>query len=164
MPDAAPDPYTVRHGESHSPPTNFKSRLRYLGPSLVVMGAVIGSGELVLTTALGAKVGWALLWFLLLSCWCKSLVQAEMARYTVISGDTYLRAMNRLPGHVGPISWYIVLMLLAYVPGTMGLAGIFGGAGESLSFLTKLINQAIDPSAALTLDKVWATGLIATFR
>jgi Mn2+/Fe2+ NRAMP family transporter len=68
MSDDAVDPYTVRHGESHSPPTNFRSRLKYLGPSLVISGAVIGSGELVLTTSLGAVAGWSLLWWMLLSC------------------------------------------------------------------------------------------------
>jgi Mn2+/Fe2+ NRAMP family transporter len=153
MPDATADPYTVRQGQSHPPPTNFAGRLKYLGPSLIVTGAVIGSGELVLTTSLGAAAGWSLLWWLLLSCWCKSLVQAEMARYTIISGDTYLRAINRLPGRIWHISWPIWLGLIAFVPGTMGLGGIIGGGGQSLSFLASL--------AGITIDGVTCTGLIA---
>ena len=147
------DPYTVRHGEAHSPPVSFRGRLKYLGPSLIVTGAVIGSGELVLTTSLGAAAGWALLWWLLLSCWCKSLVQAEMARYTIISGDTYLRAINRIPGRIWRISWPIWLGLLAYLPGTMGLGGIIGGAGQSLSFLASL--------GDITISGTVCTGLIA---
>jgi Mn2+/Fe2+ NRAMP family transporter len=153
MPDATADPYTVRQGQSHPPPTNFAGRLKYLGPSLIVTGAVIGSGELVLTTSLGAAAGWSLLWWLLLSCWCKSLVQAEMARYTINSGDTYLRAINRLPGRIWHISWPIWLGLIAFVPGTMGLGGIIGGGGQSLSFLASL--------AGITIDGVTCTGLIA---
>lgn len=153
MPDAAHDPYTVRHGESHAPPTSLRGRLKYLGPSLIVTGAVIGSGELVLTTSLGAVAGWALLWWILLSCWCKSLVQAEMARYTIVSGDTYLRAMNRVPGRIWTLSWPIWLFLLAYVPGTMGMGGIIGGAGQSLSFLLSLAN--------ITVSGIVCTGLIA---
>ena len=90
------DPYTQEVGGIKEAPTNFLGRFRYLGPSLIVTGAVIGSGELVLTTSLGAAAGWALLWWLLLSCWCKALVQAELARYTITTGDTYLRAINRL--------------------------------------------------------------------
>ena len=153
MAETQVDPYTVRHGESHAPPTSFRSRLKYLGPSLIVTGAVIGSGELVLTTSLGAAAGWALLWWLLLSCWCKSLVQAEMARYTIISGDTYLRAINRVPGRIWRISWPIWLGLIAYLPGTMGLGGIIGGAGQSLSFLASL--------ADVTISGAVCTGLIA---
>ena len=153
VPDAAPDPYTVRHGEAHAPPVGIGQRLRYLGPGLIVTGAVIGTGELVLTTSLGAVAGWTLMWWIILSCWCKSLVQAEMARYTIMSGDTYLRAINRLPGRIGPVSWPIVLGLIAYIPGTMGLGGIFGGAGESLAFLLSLMG--------FEMSGVVATGLIA---
>ena len=153
MPDSAPDPYTVRHGETHAPPTNFLGRLKYLGPSLIVTGAVIGSGELVLTTSLGAAAGWSFLWWILLSCWCKSLVQAECARYTIVSGDTYLRAINRVPGRIWRISWPIWLGLIAYIPGTMGLGGIIGGAGQALSYLASL--------ADITIDGVACTGLIA---
>ncbi len=107
MPDTAPDPYTVRHGEAHSSPPNLRTRLKYLGPSLIVTGAVIGSGELVLTKSLGVVAGWSLLWWMLLSCWSKSLVQAELARYTIVSGDTYLRALNRVPGRV----WSLLALL-----------------------------------------------------
>ena len=152
-PDAEPDPYTIRQGEAHPPPQTFRDRLGYLGPSLIVTGAVIGSGELVLTTSLGAAAGWGLLWWLLLSCWCKSLVQAEMARYTIVTGDTYLRAVNRLPGRIWRVSWPIWLGFVAYLPGTMGLGGIIGGAGQSLSFLAALGN--------IEIDGVVCTGLIA---
>lgn len=151
--DVAPDPYTVRHGESHAPPPNLRARLKYLGPSLIVTGAVIGSGELVLTTSLGAVAGWTLLWWMLLSCWCKSLVSAELTRYTVVSGDTYMRAMNRVPGRIWRISWPIWLALIAYIPSTMGLGGIIGGAGESMTFLASL--------AGLTIGPKVSTGLIA---
>ncbi len=163
MAESQADPYTVRHGEAHAPPGNFRARIKYLGPSLIVTGAVIGSGELVLTTSLGAAAGWALLWWLLLSCWCKSLVQAEMARYTIISGDTYLRAINRLPGRIWRISWPIWLGLLAYLPGTMGLGGIIGGGGQSLSFLASLGGISIDGTVctgiiALTTSIILSTG------
>ena len=147
------DPYTVRHGESHAPPVSLRERIKYLGPSLIVTGAVIGSGELVLTTSLGAAAGWSLLWWLLLSCWVKTLVQAEMVRYTIISGDTYLRAVNRLPGKIWRVSWPIWLGLLGYLPGTMGLGGIIGGGGQSLSFLASL--------GGISIDGVVCTGLIA---
>ena len=153
MPDFAPDPYTVRHGESHAPPPTLRERVKYLGPSLIVSGAVIGTGELVLTTSLGAVAGWTLLWWLLLSCWCKSLVSAELARYTIVSGDTYLRAMNRIPGRIWRVSWPLWVGIIAYFPGTMGLGGIIGGAGESMTFLAGLANVSIDPRLS--------TGLIA---
>ncbi len=159
---SSPDPYTIRQGEAHPPPTNFRGRLRYLGPSLIVTGAVIGSGELVLTTSLGAAAGWSLLWWMLLSCWCKSLVQAEIARYTIVSGDTYLRALNRLPGRIGRISWPIWLSLIAYIPITMGLGGIIGGAGQSLSFFASLAHVSIDGTVCTGIIAIVAAMILGT--
>lgn len=69
MPDAAPDPYTIRDGEAHPPPKNFWARMKYLGPSIIVSGSIVGSGELILTSSLGAAAGFTLLWWMLLGCW-----------------------------------------------------------------------------------------------
>ncbi len=149
----APDPYTVRPGEAREPPTTARGRLRHLGPSVVVAGSIVGSGEIILTAGLGAAAGFVLLWWVLLSCWIKSLVQAELARYVIASGDTYLRAMNRLPGKIplprGRLSAPVALHLVAFVPGVMALGGILGGAGQALSVLVP------------ALPSTWATGAIA---
>ncbi len=80
-----------------------------------------------------------MLWWVLLSCWSKSILQAELARYVVLSGDTYLRALNRTPGRIpgprGRFSWPLLLGLIAFVPGLTGLGGIIGGAGQALVLL-----------------------------
>ncbi|MYG31629.1 MAG: divalent metal cation transporter, partial [Holophagales bacterium] len=133
------DPYTVREGGATPPPTNWRTRLRYLGPSVVISGAIVGSGEMILTSALGAAAGFVLLWWVLLSCWIKSLIQAELARYTLVSGDTYVRAMNRLPFRIrigrGHVSFAVAITLVALVPGLLGMGGIIGGAGQALTLL-----------------------------
>ena len=153
IPVASSDPYTVRDGEAIEPPCRWLGRIRYLGPSIVIAGSIVGSGEIILTSSLGAAAGFILLWWVLLSCWIKSLIQAELGRYILVSGDTYVRAMNRIPGKLpgprGPVSFPIVLQLIALVPGVMGLGGIIGGAGQSMSLLL--------PS----LESTWATGVVA---
>ena len=45
------DPYAVRDEKMLAPPKNFLGRIKYLGPSLIITGAAVGSGELVLTTS-----------------------------------------------------------------------------------------------------------------
>jgi len=146
------DPYTVRDGEAIEPPTSWLGRVRYLGPSIIISGSIVGSGEIILTSRLGAAAGFVLLWWVLLSCWIKSLIQAELGRYVLVTGDTYVRAMNRIPGKLpgprGPVSFAIVLQLIALVPGIMGLGGIIGGAGQALTLLV--------PSVPST----WTTGLV----
>ncbi len=152
-PPARSDPYTVREGEAVAPPTTWRNRLRYLGPSVVISGSIVGSGEIILTSGLGAAAGFVMLWWVLLSCWIKSLIQAELARYILVSGDTYVRAMNRLPGKIplgrGRISFPVVIALIAIVPGVAGLGGIVGGAGQALTLLVPGI-----PST-------WSAGFVA---
>lgn len=161
-PATAPDPYTVQAGQARPPPTTLWGRLSYLGPSLLITGAVIGSGELVLTTSLGAAAGWTLLWWLVLSCWCKSLIQAELARYTIATGDTYMRAINRLPGRMLHVSWPIWLGLVAYLPGTMGLGGILGGAGEALAFLGSVMGFSWNSTLCVGLIAVVSSAILST--
>lgn len=141
------DPYTIRSGETKEPPTTLAGRLRNLGPGIVVSGSIVGSGEILLTAGLGATVGFIMLWWVLFSCWVKSLIQAELARYVVTSGDTYLRALNRMPGKLpgpkGPIAWPIWLGLIGFVPGLLGAGGIIGGAGQALGLLLPGVDGAL---------------------
>ena len=135
------DPYTIQPGRAKPPPTTLGGRLRSLGPGIVVSGSIVGSGEILLTAGLGAAAGFTLLWWVLFSCWIKSLVQAELARYVITSGDTYLRALNRLPGTLpgphGPIAWPIWIGLVGIVPAILTSGGIIGGAGQALALIAR---------------------------
>ena len=100
---AAGDEYTQPTGQAEAPPSTVADTLRYLGPSVIITATIVGSGEIILTASLGAAVGYSMLWWVLFSCWSKSILQAELARYIVLSGDTYLRMLNRIPGKIpGP--------------------------------------------------------------
>ena len=109
--DELRDHYTQPEGRIEDPPKTWIEAIRYLGPSVIISATIVGSGEIILTASLGAAVGYAMLWWVLFSCWSKSILQAELARYIVLSGDTYLRALNRIPGRIpGPrkdFSWRI---------------------------------------------------------
>lgn len=43
-------------------PADFPGRLRQVGPSLILTAGIVGSGELIVTTTLGARLGFAALW------------------------------------------------------------------------------------------------------
>ena len=129
------DLYALHPESVREPPSSFKERLRYLGPGLILVGGIVGSGEIILTTSLGALVGFSMLWFVLLSCWSKNILQSELARYSIASGEPFLHAFDRLPGKVPAfggkkVSWYIYLWLLWIIPGILGGGGIYGGAGQ----------------------------------
>ena len=135
----ARDNYTQPLHGIAQPPRTFVQRLKFLGPSVIISATIVGSGEIILTASLGAAVGYGMLWWVLLSCWSKSILQAELARYVVLTGDTYLRALNRMPGKLPgpkkPVAWPIWLGLLAFIPGFTGLGGVIGGAGQAVVLL-----------------------------
>jgi Mn2+/Fe2+ NRAMP family transporter len=147
------DPYTIREASTRHAPATLAARLRRLGPSIVISGSIVGSGELILTSSLGAAAGFVLFWWVLVACWSKSIVQAELARYIVVSGDTYLRGLNRIPGRLpgprGPVSWTLWFGLLAFIPGVVGVGGIIGGTGQALSLFMPAI------------DSRWTSAIIA---
>lgn len=61
------DPYVLTADKVQEPPTDFGSSLRFLGPGMITSAAVVGSGELLTATALGAKAGFMLLWLVFVS-------------------------------------------------------------------------------------------------
>ena len=57
-----------------APPSTVLGILQRLGPGLVIAGSIVGSGELIATTSVGATAGFTLLWLILLGCVIKVFV------------------------------------------------------------------------------------------
>jgi Mn2+/Fe2+ NRAMP family transporter len=158
----AEDNYTQPPELLEDPPRSWAATLKYLGPSVIISATIVGSGEIILTASLGAAVGFGMLWWVLFSCWSKSIVQAELARYIVLSGDTYLRAINRVPGRIpgprGSFSWPLGLGLVGFATGITGLGGLIGGAGQAVV----IFFPALDPLIAVGLLAVLAAVLLGS--
>ena len=132
------NPYARSADSFLDPPKTFLGTLKHLGPGMILVGSIVGSGELIMTTKLGAEVGFLLLWFILASCFLKVVVQAELVRYTISSGKTFLDVYNSLPGpgHRRPLwmtrSW-LALVLVAFVVGVACYSNLsFGGNDASI--------------------------------
>ncbi|MDW8129860.1 MAG: Nramp family divalent metal transporter [Bryobacterales bacterium] len=106
-PATAKDPYALDPADIESPPERLWPILRRSGPGMILCAAIVGSGELIATTALGAQVGYTALWVILLSCFVKPVVQAEMGRYTIATGETALAAFDRVPGPRWRVNWIV---------------------------------------------------------
>jgi Mn2+/Fe2+ NRAMP family transporter len=103
----AGDPYLLTPHAIEAPPTSIAASLRRVGPGMVLAAAIVGSGELIATTTLGAQVGFAALWIILISCVIKPVVQAELGRYTIATGHTGLEGFDRVPGPRLGVSWLV---------------------------------------------------------
>jgi Mn2+/Fe2+ NRAMP family transporter len=154
----ANDHYTQPVDGEEEPPGGWRETLKYLGPSIIISATIVGSGEIILTASLGAAVGYGMLWWVLFSCWSKSILQAELARYIVLSGDTYLRAINRIPGKIpgprGSFSWPIALGLIGFATGLTGLGGLIGGAGQAVVIFFPGLNPLIAVAILAALASV----------
>jgi len=80
------------------PPRSLAARLAHLGPGLILASSIVGSGELIATTSVGATAGFALLWLILIGCGIKVAAQIEIGRTTLAWGRTPLAAFDRVPG------------------------------------------------------------------
>src|SRR4051812_41393879 len=92
------DPYALAPEAVKEPPTRFFEALSQIGPGIILAASIVGTGELINTTSLGAHAGFALLWLILLSCVIKVFVQVELGRYAITHGKTTLAAFDTLPG------------------------------------------------------------------
>ena len=127
------------------PPQSLLQRLKYIGPSIIVTGSVVGSGSIALTPLLGAAAGFTLLWWLLLSMWSKPLIQAEITRYVIVKKQTFLEAFAHMPGFKTTIrgkttSWLVWFMFIGVIPSIAGMGGLAGAVAQAGNLMIPFIS------------------------
>ena len=126
-------------------PKTFLERIKFIGPSVIVTGSVVGSGSIVMTPLLGAAAGFLLLWWLLLSMWSKPIIQAEISRYIVVTKKTFLEAFADMPGFKTTIqgkttSWLVWFMFIGVIPSIAGMGGVAGAVAEAGNTMFPLLS------------------------
>ncbi len=116
--------------EIQEAPTTFNGIRKQLGPGLIISANIVGSGELIVTTKLGADVGFIMLWFIILGCLLKVFVQLELGRYAISKRKTTLEAMNTVPGPKLVVSWLVWIWTLMYAAIFFQLSGMVGGLAQ----------------------------------
>jgi Mn2+/Fe2+ NRAMP family transporter len=129
------DQYTLTPEGIKEPPVGWKASFKYLGPGLILSASIVGSGELIATTALGAEVGFALLWLVIFSTLVKVAVQVELARWTIATGQPAITGYNKVPPKVGRMGWVNILWMVLALSKLLQLGGIIGGVAVAFSIL-----------------------------
>jgi Mn2+/Fe2+ NRAMP family transporter len=126
------DPWKV--AELPSPPaTRGLSILGVIGPGAIVLGASIGSGEWLLGPAAFVKYGLALLWVSSLAITFQTILNTELMRYTLYTGEPALIGLMRTkPGSTFWAGFYALLTFLQV--GWPAWAGSAAGALFLLAF------------------------------
>jgi manganese transport protein len=139
--DAAPrNPYALTPNAIEEPPGRFLPSLRRIGPGMVLAASIVGSGELIATTTLGAQAGYTALWVVLLSCFIKPVIQAELGRYTIATGETGLQALNQVPGpRAGGLNWLVWAWAVMVAGTQLQVGAMYGGVSQVMHLIVPAV-------------------------
>lgn len=135
------DPYIISNETIKEPPTALIDRFKFLGPGFILSASIVGSGELIATTILGAKAGFVALWIIIISCLAKVAVQLEFGKHAVLTGERCMQAFSQLPGpkrrasSTGRSRWAVWTLLLLIGLKIVQLGGMLGGTVVILNML-----------------------------
>lgn len=129
------DPYVLTQADAKEPPRGWRASLKHLGPGMVTSAAVVGSGELITATTLGAKVGFVLLWLVIVSTIVKVAVQIELARWSISTGKASITGYNQVPPKIAGRGWISYVGLLMFLQIIIGQGGVLGAGAVALSML-----------------------------
>jgi Mn2+/Fe2+ NRAMP family transporter len=148
--DRPRDPYILDERDIKEPPQTFWETVKHLGPGFVLSAAIVGSGELIATTTLGARAGFVTFWVVILSCLVKVTLQLEFGKHAISFGETVMTAFNKLPGwKYREINWSIWVWLFIQLFKLLQVGGIIGGVAITL--------HIVFPSLDLTIWVVLTT-------
>jgi manganese transport protein len=152
---AAPgaDPYQLDPRAVETPPPSIGQAFRRVGPGIVLAASIVGTGEVIATTTLGAQVGFTALWIVLVSCAIKPVVQAELGRYTIATGETGLEGFDRMPGPRAGVSWLVWAWGVTMSLSLLQVGGMYGGVGQVLHLVLPYlsVNAWVGVCLAITL-------------
>ncbi|HET7217538.1 MAG TPA: Nramp family divalent metal transporter [Vicinamibacterales bacterium] len=133
------NPYVLAADTVEAPPVTMASALARIGPGMVLAASIVGSGELIATTTLGAQVGFVVLWVILVSCAIKPIVQGELGRYTIATGHTGLEGFDRVPGPRLGVNWLVWAWGIMVTLTLLQVGGMYGGVAQVLNILAPAI-------------------------
>lgn len=101
--------------------------IKLIGPSFIVLGLGLGSGELILWPYLASNYGLGIMWGAVLGITFQFFMNMEIERYSLINGESifvgFARKLRWLP------LWFIISTFLPWIwPGIIGAAAVVFGS------------------------------------
>ena len=102
-----------------------------IGPGVIALGVSIGSGEFLLGPAAFVKYGLALLWVVGVAALLQTLLNVELMRYTLATGEPVVTGFMRTRPHSTFWAWFYAILYFLQ----MGWPGWAGAAAGAVFFL-----------------------------
>lgn len=117
---------------------------KMVGPSFILLGMGLGSGELILWPYLSANFGLGIIWAAVIGITFQFFINMEIERYTLINGESVFVGLARKLGYPSPI-WFILSTIIPWMwPGivlssAILMANVFGIRNADLVAIIMLI-------------------------
>jgi Mn2+/Fe2+ NRAMP family transporter len=105
--------------------------LALLGPGMIWVSDLIGSGEVIITTRTGAILGTGVMWAIVIGVALKFWIGISGARYTVSTGEGMIDMFSRLPGPKNGVVW--IVLIIQFVSAAFAMGALASSAGVFLS-------------------------------
>src|SRR5215216_1701198 len=102
-----------------------------IGPGVIALGVSIGSGEFLLGPAAFVKYGLSLLWVVGIASVLQTLLNVELMRYTMATGEPIITGFMRMRPHSTFWAWFYAILYFLQ----MGWPGWAGAAAGAVFFL-----------------------------
>ncbi len=128
---------------------------RLLGPSFILLGLGLGSGEIVLWPYLSANYGLGIIWAAVVGITLQFFLNMEIARYTLATGESIFVGFARRLGKLTP-PWFIASTLIPWMwPGLAAASGKILAAAFNISY-----TSAIPVAILLFIGVVLSSGTV----
>src|SRR3990167_4911534 len=95
---------------------------KLIGPSFIILGVGLGSGELILWPYLAANFGLGIMWAAVVGITMQFFINMEIERYTLVTGESVFMGMTRKYGKWIPV-WFLLTTLVPWMwPGIIASA------------------------------------------
>jgi hypothetical protein len=107
---------------------------KLIGPSFILLGLGLGSGELILWPYLSSNFGMGIIWAAVLGITFQFFLNMEIARYTLVNGESIFVGLARRYKTLSPV-WFIFSTMLPWMwPGIIASSATLFAAAAGIPY------------------------------
>ncbi len=118
---------------------------KLIGPSFILLGLGLGSGELILWPYLSANYGLGIIWGALLGITFQFFINMEIERYVLATGESVFVGLARKLKEIAPV-WFILSTLIPWM-----WPGIIASSATILAHVLEIGYSSLIPIVLLVL-------------
>ena len=107
---------------------------KLIGPSFIILGVGLGSGELILWPYLASNFGLGIAWAAVVGITLQFFLNMEIERYSLVTGESVFAGWTKKWGRMMPV-WFIVSTIIPWMwPGILAAAAVAAAAAAGMEY------------------------------